>query len=200
MQEVKSDRQSGGITANEVRIQGDFKIPSKANPKTKTWKKIVAAVVTVLTIGGGAAAVLNYFGITLNNMDQANPTKHAGSNKQSGGITANEVNINMSTNEYDKFHIDVSPIIPYRNLYRRTIKVRNNTKYPQNSVHISINGTEEILYSGTPMLEGGGMIMVNYIKNEEKSYETEIGTIPAQKYVVIELASPKPFEVDVKIY
>ena len=200
MKEAKSNKQSGGITANVVRIQGDFQIPSKTNQKTKMRKKIVAGAVTVLTIIGRVIGLLNYFGITPNNMDQVNPTKHAGSNKQSGGITANEVTINMPTNEYEKFYVDVSAMIPYQNLYRRTVKIRNNTKYPQNNVHISITGTEEILHSGHPMPEGGGAIQVNYTKSEGNIYETEIGTILAQKYVVIELASPKSFEVDVKIY
>ena len=61
MKEAKSNKQSGGITANVVRIQGDFQIPSKTNQKTKMRKKIVAGAVTVLTIIGGVIGLLNYF-------------------------------------------------------------------------------------------------------------------------------------------
>ncbi|MBI4994484.1 hypothetical protein HZC21_02460, partial [Candidatus Peregrinibacteria bacterium] len=197
MKQSKSNKQSGGLTANDVNIYGDFHMQSQPTGKPRSRLKTIATVGTIIV---SVIAILSYLGLKPKNMDQqTNPSQNVESNKQSGGITANEVNINMPANEYDKFHVDVSPMATYKSLYRRTVKVRNNTKYPQNNVHISIAGTEEILHSGHPVPEGGGTILVNYIKSEGKVYETEIDTIPTQKYVVIELASPKPFEVDVKI-
>ncbi len=194
MKEATSNKQSGGITTNDIKIYGDYHAQPKSPQKLKRslWKTLAIVITTI----GSVVAILTYLGLTPNNMEQqANSPQSVESNKQSGGITANEVTFNMSANEYDKFYVDVSSMKKQGNLYRRTVKVRNNTKYPQNTVHISINGTEEILHSGHPMPEGGGLIMVNYIKSEGNTYETEIGTIPAQKYIVIELASQKPFEL-----
>ena len=174
MKQAKSNKQTGRITTNKVHIHRNYSAESKP-PKSK--KGIIFIIAAIFTIIAGIIAVLIYFGLSPINMNQRS-----------------------RDSEYDKFHVDVSNLEPSGDMYKRSIKIRNNTKYPQNNVHISIQGTKVIKPLGTPWPEGGGMIMIQYIKSKGKTYETEIGTIPANKYVKIILASSEPFEVEVKIY
>lgn len=156
---------------------------NKTHPKVHLSKlSLFGIIVGVFTIIGGGFAALDYFNVT--------PAIEKSTTES------------MDNGEVEIFYIDVSEsdFNQEENYYKRTVKIRNNSQYDQSGVHISIQGTKEIRPLGPPWPEGGGMIATQYIKSEGTTYETEIRTIPTQKFVKITLASSEPFEVEVKVY
>ena len=103
----------------------------------------------------------------------------------------------------DIFYIDIAPLKQSEKdaKYERQIRIRNNSKAPQQNVHFSVKCDRNIINRYPPWPEGGGMIVVNFQKIYENTYEAEVGVISPQRFIQITLASDEPFEVvNVKIY
>jgi len=93
LKSIKSNNQSGGITASNVNVKNQYTM--REPPKQKNSKKQKIKWAVIITSFAAIVTILQYLGIKPKEVSMKNNKQNLNiiSKNQSGGITANQVNI-----------------------------------------------------------------------------------------------------------